>query len=550
MKIGILQQNFIIGDFAGNAEKIITGYHEACGEGAEIVVSSELALFGYPPQDMLERGDYIAEHNRQFKRLAKQVGEIPLIVGIVEKNSGVGKPLFNSAVVVQNGHIEFSQRKQLLPTYDVFDEQRYFEPRKKKSGIFIHNGKRIAILICEDIWGNEGTGYELYRDSPVKEIVDLGADILIVINGSPYQWGKGDIRFSLVSRIAQIAKCAVIYSNQVGGNTELVFDGRSFAVNEKGRCLGTLPAFEERVAVWDTEDKTKILFHCSDKNNAGDLYSALILGSRDYIKKMKRDTRVLIGLSGGIDSAVVACIAKEALGSENILGVGMPSKYSSPESVKDAELLAKNLGIEFRIIPIGDIYEVFGKILEPHIGWFEAGSRKGDVTEENVQARVRGLILMAIANREGRVVFTTGNKSEISVGYCTLYGDTVGGFAVLSDIPKTLVYRLASFINRNKIIIPQNTFDKSPSAELAPEQKDSDLLPPYHILDDIIQAYIEKGKSVDEIVALGYSFEIVRKVISLINKAEFKRRQMPPGLKVTSKAFGSGRRWPIIAKYI
>ena len=562
MKIGMLQLNFLVGDLVGNTDKIIAGYKKAVAMGAELVVASELALFGYPPKDMLCYKSCLDAQDRELYRLWKEIGNIGLIVGIAKPNHGNGKPLFNGAVLLRkNGQIDKSVGvcdKQLLPTYDVFDEHRYFESGNNPTEIFdIPNSgffnECVAILVCEDIWGgNENNqSHKLYQRDPVKELKNGDVNTLIVINGSPYYWGKGDVRFNLVSGIARKLNCNVVYVNQIGGNDDLVFDGRSFAVNENGECIAAAQTFVEEILIVDT-DSSKTVAYPSDGQNLEDpesiknLYQALVLGTHDYVRKNGFE-KVVIGLSGGIDSALTACIAVNALGKKNVLGITMPSPFSSQGSVDDSLTLAENLGIQIITIPIRDIFEEYGQTLKPI---FEG--KQLDVTEENIQARIRGNILMAVSNKFGYLVLSTGNKSELSVGYCTLYGDMAGGYAVISDQWKTQVYELAKFINQEdkQYTIPKNTIEKPPSAELRPNQKDTDSLPPYDILDSILRQYIEKQKGVNEIKIpeMFGGKEVVRKVIDLVNRAEHKRVQMPLGIKTSPKAFGSGRRWPIAAK--
>lgn len=555
MKITMLQQNFTVGDFEGNTAKILRGYKEACRNGAELVVSSELAIWGYPPKDMLERPGYVAKQDEYFENLCAEIGEVGLIIGITERNKSVGKPLFNSAVLIENGKVIATRCKTMLPTYDVFDESRYFQPGKEIARVVKYRGKRLGILVCEEIWKN-GTenpyGEPLYQCDPIEELKDDKPDILAVINGSPYYWGKGSVRFDLVGNIASRLNCPVIYVNQVGGNDDLIFDGRSFALDSSGRCMGAGNPSEEKIVMVDTESKIEILYQF-DQDQIKYLYDALVLGTRDYVKKTGHDTGV-VALSGGIDSAVTAHIAVDALGRKNVIGVGMPSPPYSPEdSLEDAWELAQMLDIKFHIIPIRDIYNSFGRALEPVIGWYEPGSCEGDVTEENIQPRTRGVLVMAMTNRKGPkkpLLISTGNKSEIAMGFCTLYGDTAGGLAPISDVWKTDVYDLANYINRFRNRIPKNTITKPPSAGLRVNQKDEDSLPPYRILDPILHAYIEEQKEFEEIVAMGHDGAVVRRVINQVNRNEFKRRQMPPGLKITSKAFGTGRRWPIAAKFL
>ena len=549
MRVAILQLNYTVGDFEGNAAKILQGYRRACKGGAEVVLGTELSLFGYPPLDLLERADYIARQYDELEKLISKIGNVPLVIGIAEKNENKkGKPLWNSAFVIHNGKIVHRARKTLLPTYDVFDESRYFEANDTPSRLWLHKGKKILILLCEDIWnGSENADNKLYDKDPLLEALAIHPDFVFVINGSPYFWGKGDVRLSLVSRIGRKMKCPVFYANQVGGNTDLVFDGRSFAVDGGGKCIGVAEVFAEEVLIVDSE-ATKAIPYSSDAGKPEELYSALVCGVRDYLTKIKNTKGVVIGLSGGVDSALVATIAVDALGAGKVRGIAMPSGFSSEESVIDAKTLAENLGIQFNIIPIKEAYASFGKILGPVIGW----EKPLALAEENIQARIRGLILMAISNREGNIVLTTGNKSEIAVGYCTLYGDMAGGYAVISDIPKTVVYKLAEYRNvkAGKDIIPRRTIEKAPSAELRPNQKDQDTLPPYDVLDDILQQYVEEQKGFNDIVKSGHNPKTVEWVIRTIARNEYKRRQMPPGPKVTGKAFGSGRRIPIAAKFI
>lgn len=554
MKIAMLQLNFTVGDLRGNAEKILVGYKMAVEQGAELVVSTELGIFGYPPKDMLEIASYVEEQYEIFRELERQVGDVGLVIGIAEPNKGNGKPLFNRAFLVQNGNLIQWETKTLLPTYDVFDEDRYFEPNHYSNAMVIkYKGKRLGMLICEDIWaGDEDSrGLSLYQKDPVYKFVDQPIDILIVPNGSPYYWGKGSVRFELVKDIATKIGCSVVYVNEVGGNDELVFDGRSFAVNKFGECIAAAAPFVEDICMVDTESIRQNGQYQFDKDQFQDLYDALVLGVRDYLTKIGAAQKgALVAISGGIDSAVVAKIAVDALGPDRVLGVSLPSSFSSEGSISDAKELARNLGIKLSVVPIADVYNVFGETVKGEIDWRVPGSVKGDVTEENVQARIRGMIMMAFSNRTGRIVLTTGNKSEIAVGYCTLYGDMVGGLAVISDLPKTLVYGLAGYINRVRNQIPESIINKAPSAELAPGQKDEDSLPPYKILDGILQLFVEEKMGLTEIVECGFEETTVRWVINAVTRNEFKRQQMSPGIKVTGKAFGSGRRFPIAAKFV
>jgi NAD+ synthase (glutamine-hydrolysing) len=563
MKIAILQLNLIVGDFFDNYRKIIAGYKKACALGAELVVGTELMLFGYPPRDLLLRKGCLEMQDQYLQAIAEHVGPIGLILGAALRNNWNGKPLFNSAVLIQNGALQRNVNKKLLPEYDVFEERLYFEPgNPESSNIIPYDPKlekgsavlpdeyiELAVIICEDGWGGtkSESGEKLYEHDPLATLAFCPPKMVIAINASPYSWGKGDIRFDLVSGIAKRLGCPVIYANQVGGNDELVFDGRSFVVDANGNCIGVAKTFEEDILFVDF-DNPVLAKYPSDTKNMKDLHDALVLGIRDYCRKTGF-TQTVIGLSGGIDSAVTAALAVQALGNENVLGVSMSSPYSSGESAFDAHELAENLKIKLKMASIEYLYRDAIRSLQVAINWHEPDEATGSITDQNIQARLRGLTLMAISNREGRLVLATGNKSEIAVGYCTLYGDMCGGFAPISDLPKTLVYRLADYINLNGEVIPQRTITKPPSAELAPDQKDTDSLPPYEILDPILRLYIEEQMDIREIAWRGFDETVVRDVIQKVNRAEYKRRQMAPGLKVTDKAFGTGRRMPIAAKY-
>jgi len=555
MKVAMLQLNFTIGDIEGNAQKILRGYKDACEQCADIVVSTELGLFGYPPRDLLLYDDYLDLQDEHLQHLMKHVGETLLIVGIAEKHKLINGslPLFNSAVVIYKGQIIHTQRKSLLPNYDVFDEKRYFEPFRNNFEFIPYPDKNIVLLICEDIWGGQEiiNGRKLYDHDPLEELESCDVETLIVINASPYYWGKGSLRFDLVAGIATSLNCDIIYANQVGANDELIFDGRSFAVNPLGNCIAAAKVFEEDLVIVDTDDKDASAEYLYDAGSQADLHDGLVLGIKDYLRKIGNKDGVVIGLSGGIDSAITAALAVEALGPDKVVGIAMPSKYSSQGSVIDAQALADNLEIPLKKIPILQVFSAFAGAVARVIGWATDVFKKGDVTEENVQARIRGMILMAFSNRTGKILLTTGNKSELAVGYCTLYGDMAGGLAAISDLPKTLVYQLAEYINRNGEVIPRNTIDKPPSAELSPDQKDSDTLPPYDVLDPILETYIENQMSLYQVIQLWPNEEeTIRKVVRMVNNNEFKRRQMPPGLRMTAKAFGSGRRMPIAAKFI
>jgi len=548
MRIALLQQNFLVGDIAGNAAKIREGYRRALSRGADLVVSTELSLLGYPPRDLLERRDVIAAQRKALEALAREVSGIPLVVGFAESNREPrGAPLFNAAALLRDGQVAEVRRKALLPTYDVFDEHRYFESWSAPQEPIMVAGKRIAILICEDIWNGieDPDGRRRYQEDPVEMLGEQGrVDALVVLNGSPYFWGKGDMRFSLVSAMARKLHAPVFYANQAGGNDELIFDGRSFAVNAKGECIGAAGAFQEDLLAVDSEN-AKPQTWTRDTGELGDLKKGLVLGLYDYLEKVAAfPGGAVLGLSGGIDSSLVACVAAEALGPDRVLGIAMPSPHSSQESVEDAEALARNLGIGFRIVPIAKAFRAYRDILEPVIGWQDPYT----VTEENLQARIRGMILMAIANREKRIVLGTGNKSELAVGYATLYGDMAAGLGVISDLPKMEVYALSRFLNRDRQRIPERVLAKAPSAELRPGQQDTDSLPPYENLDPLLHAYIEEWKGPEELISEGFDAGLVERVLAMVDRAEFKRRQAAPGLKVTTKAFGSGRRLPIAAK--
>jgi NAD+ synthase (glutamine-hydrolysing) len=550
MKIGILQQNYVVGDCAGNARKIFDGYTTLCQQGVDLVVGSELAVLGYPPQDLLEMPGKVLEQFDALKSLNEHIDKVGLIIGAALPNPTEGKSLFNSAIFIRKGGIVAERIKELLPTYDVFDERRHFEPGHRHPCVVNYLGKRIGILLCEDIWGGteNPTGEKLYSTDPVEDMVVQNPDIVVVVNASPYYWGKGSVRYSLVSSIAKRLKCLVVYVNQVGGNDELIFDGRSFAVNAGGICIATVPAFEEGLCVVDT-DSILAVPYLHDEYHDGDMYDALVLGTQDYLRKTGY-TKVVIGESGGIDSALVTCIAVDAIGAENVTAIGMPSEFSSSGSVNDARELCLNLGVRLEIISIADLYDTFGKSARGVIGWGGPGEFGKDVTQENVQARLRGMILMAYSNRKGALVLSTGNKSEMAMGYCTLYGDMVGGLSVISDVLKTWVYRLSRYVNdsRGKVVIPLSIIEKPPSAELRPDQKDQDSLPPYDILDVILKRNTEEGLDYYQIVKAGSPPEATAFALSKIAQNEYKRRQAAPGLKVTPKAFGPGRRMPIATK--
>ena len=541
MKIGILQLNFTVGDFRGNSEKLVSAYERAVREGAELCVGSELGLCGYPPRDLLNRRDFVESHERALREVAKRVGKVPLLIGGIEKtNQKTGRPLYNTAFLVEKGKTRAVARKILLPTYDVFDEDRYFEAGDKVGSVRIA-GKRVGVTICEDIWNDEDLWPERrYRIDPVRELAKKGMDLLINLSASPWNIGKEKVRYRLLAEVAKREKIPVIQVNQVGGNDELVFDGQSLGVGVKGGLLARGVAFMEDVKVVDIGGKEEKPVWAGDEEQ---VFQALVLGTRDYLQKCGFQ-EVVLGLSGGIDSALVAVVAAEALGKDKVLGVAMPSRFSSAGSSADAEALAKRLGIRYQKIPIEDTFAAMLRSIAP-----AREGRSGGLTEENLQSRIRGMTLMAISNDSGRLLLTTGNKSEMAVGYCTLYGDMCGALAVIADVPKTLVYRISRWINREREIIPKNSIEKAPSAELRPDQKDQDSLPPYEELDRILESYVVNEGSIQGMVKKGISKVLAEEMVRKIDISEYKRRQAAPGLKVTTKAFGVGRRIPLAQRF-
>jgi NAD+ synthase (glutamine-hydrolysing) len=539
MKLALMQLNPIIGDLQGNANLIAESVRQA---KADLAVTSELALLGYPPRDLLLYKDFVSRSWEVLEQLAADLRDASyVLVGLAEPNpSDVGRPLFNSAALLHKGKVERTFHKTLLPTYDVFDEDRYFEPGSELQ-ILELNGIRLGISICEDIWNDRDFWKRRrYHVDPIEELVEAGAEAVINLSASPFTVGKQLFREAMISSIARKYKVPFVYINQVGGNDDLVFDGRSCAFNREGHLIARAKAFQEDLNVVDLNAMSGTIEE-DDFSPEAEIWRALVLGTRDYVKKCGfRD--VLLGLSGGIDSALTAAIASEALGPENVLGVLMPSPYSSRGSIEDSMCLAQNLGIRTLIIPITEIMASIEERLRPAFG-----DRPRDVTEENIQARIRGNLLMSLSNKYGSVLLTTGNKSELAVGYCTIYGDMSGGLAVISDVPKTFVYRLARWLNltRGREIIPDATITKVPSAELRPDQIDQDSLPPYDILDHILHKHIEQHQSAEEIIAGGFDPTIVHRILSLVKNAEFKRKQAAPGIKVTDRAFGSGWRMPI-----
>jgi NAD+ synthase (glutamine-hydrolysing) len=545
MKIALAQFNPTVGDFEGNAARIVSLATEAKQRGADLAVFSELCVCGYLPLDLLERPAFIERNHETLKCIAMQM-PLPAIVGYagrVERDRA-GKSIANRAALIDEGRVVFEQSKMLLPTYDVFDESRYFQPGERQY-VYGLDREQLGITICEDVW-NDKTFWAnpMYARDPVTELVAQGTSVLLNISASPYTLEKRTLRLQMLRSLARHHRRPIIYVNQVGGDDSLIFDGASIAITPDGRIAARAKAFEEDVVLFDTVTGEGDI-HEQPEDEIAYAYQALVTGTRDYVRKC-RFSKAIVALSGGIDSAVVASIAVAALGPRNVLGVSMPGPYSSEGSRTDAKTLADNLGIEFLTIPIGEVFESYRKVLQPAFG-----DRKPDTTEENIQARIRGNYLMALSNKFGSMVLSTGNKSESAVGYCTLYGDMAGGLAVISDVPKLMVYELAHYINRERELIPRSTITKPPSAELRPDQKDTDSLPPYEVLDRILKAYIEEVKAPEQIAAeLGYDLKLVREIAALVDRNEYKRKQAAPGLKITSRAFGFGRPFPIAQRFI
>jgi NAD+ synthetase len=549
LKIGILQLNSTIGDFAANRQKLLAGYEKACALGAEFILAPELFLCGYPPRDLLLRADFIETNLAALEVTAKSAGAIPLCVGYVDRNSeNPGRTLRNSAAVLQNGKIIWRTHKSLLPTYDVFDEDRYFEPARNVAP-FAFNGRKLGLTICEDIWNDEDFWPErLYRRDPIKELIGQGAEIILNISASPWHDGKEKTRLEMLRRVAHDEKIPVVQVNSVGANDELIFDGHSVVINSHGKIVALANGFASDILVADVaalDAKTVGWIPTSDKfpPREQQIFSALSLGIRDYVHKCGFKT-VIVGLSGGIDSALVAVLAADALGAENVFGVSMPARYSSAGSLTDAEVLAKNLGIRYEVLPIEPAFLA----VEKQLATVFAGTKPNEA-EENMQSRLRGVTLMALSNKFGALVLTTGNKSEMAVGYCTLYGDMDGALGPLADVLKTDVYKIANWVNREREVIPQNSLCKPPSAELRPNQTDQDSLPPYETLDAVLDLYVVKNLGKEEIIARGFDSAVVNDVINKINFSEYKRRQAAPGLKISPRAFGMGRRIPIAQQF-
>jgi NAD+ synthetase len=543
MKIGIAQINSVVGDFPGNAKRLIAAYRECVDQGAELVITPELSLVGYPPRDLVFKSNFVPKCLQALDYLAGEIREIPLLVGYVDHHHPrqPGKPFRNAAAWLENGEIRHRVWKTLLPTYDVFDERRYFEPAESSEPIE-WNGKRIGITICEDIWTEDYLEIPFYDRNPVDELAGKGIDLILNLSASPYHLGKPAQRRSMIGAIARSTKVPVVYCNAIGGHDQLVFDGHSLVVGSNGRTITQFAGFEESCRTIDPF-LTSENDDADEEADASQLYRALVLGLRDYAQK-SGFTSACLGLSGGIDSALTAVIAADALGRENIHGLTMPSPYSSRGSVDDSFALAKNLGIRCDEISIRAPFESIKATMH---SLFEG--KPEDVTEENMQARIRGLLLMALSNKDNHLLLTTGNKSELSVGYCTIYGDMCGGLAVISDLPKTRVYEISRWLNREREIIPWNTIEKAPSAELRPNQKDQDTLPAYDTLDAILELYVEHHLSTDDIISRGFDEPTVRWIQRRVDLNEWKRHQAAPGLRVTTKAFGIGRRMPIVQRF-
>ena len=543
MKIALGQINPTVGDFSGNAAKHVEFSRRAREAGAGLILFPELSVCGYPPRDLVERPSFVHRNRETAEQIASQARGIAVICGLVTPaESETGKSVMNSAALLQDGKVAFLQSKMLLPTYDVFDEMRNFAPAKSQE-LFSLCGNRVALTICEDAWNDKlFWPKRLYIVDPIDALVRAGGNLVLNISASPFWIGKREVRRDMLASIARQHKVPVAMVNQVGGNDSLVFDGSSIVLNAEGKVIAQGRSFEEDLIYFDSKALTGDL-HEAMQGEEASVYAALVMGTRDYMYKCGF-RKAIIGLSGGIDSALTAVLAADAVGPENVIGVGMPGPYSSAGSIDDARALAKNLGVRFELLSINAVFEAYRQTLkEVFVG------REEDTTEENIQSRARGTLLMALSNKFGAIVLSTGNKSELGVGYCTLYGDMVGGLAVISDLPKTLVYRLSHYVNSRHAVIPAATLQKPPSAELRPNQKDSDSLPPYEILDAVLEDYVEDAHSVERIAAdHGFDIEVVRRVVRLVDRAEYKRQQAAAGIKISPKAFGYGRRFPIAAK--
>ncbi len=544
MKIALAQINPTVGDFTGNLEKIVAFSRRAADQGARLTVFSELAICGYPPADFLEKPSFLARCRTSVEELSSATKELKtaVLAGVALPYCGdSGKPAVNAAVLLDAGRLLLEQHKRLLPFYDVFDEQRYFSPSRAQQVVDL-DGVRLAITICEDAWNDKNFWpRRLYSIDPMEELMRQNPALHINLSSSPFWHHKRELRLQMLSAIARRDRIPVLLSNQVGGNDSLIFDGSSLALNAQGELIAQAATFEEDLVIVEPFGAQPISPPAQDDTEGA--YRALVLGTRDYVRKCGF-RKVVVALSGGIDSALVAAIATEALGAENVIGVGMPSPYSSRGSIDDSRELAANLGIRFELIGITGLFNEFTHSLEPLF----VGTQP-DTTEENIQSRIRGSLLMALSNKFSALVLTTGNKSEMAVGYCTLYGDMVGALAVIGDLVKTRVYAICRWLNRDRQVIPVAIIEKPPSAELRPDQKDTDSLPPYDILDPILEAYVERYETPEQIVAAhGFSLELVQHVVRLVERSEYKRQQAAPVLKVTSKSFGMGRRFPIAVK--
>lgn len=542
MKIALAQLNYHIGNFVSNEEKILQNIYRAKDQGADLIVFSELAISGYPPRDFLEFEDFIDKCWESTEKIAKSCQDIAVIMGLPTRNmADKGKPLFNSAAFIADGKIQAIKNKSLLPNYDIFDEYRYFEPNKEFS-CFSFKGKKIALTICEDLW-NIGDD-PLYTINPMDELMKESPDLMINIAASPFHFEQRKVRKEILRKNVEKYQIPLFYVNHVGAQTELLFDGGSLVMNEKAELVGEMRYFEEDFQVFDSQDLKASPAPQNEPEKMELIHDALVMGIRNYFEKLGFK-KAILGLSGGIDSAVTLVLAVKALGAENVRSILLPSQYSSDHSVKDAEDLAKNLGSPYDIIPIKNIYEAFENELQEQFAGLAFG-----IAEENIQARSRGVILMALSNKFGYILLNTSNKSEAAVGYGTLYGDMNGGLSVLGDVYKIDVFALARYMNKDAEVIPWNTITKPPSAELRPDQKDSDSLPDYEILDEILFQYIEKRQGPKELIEMGFEEKLVHRILRLVNLNEYKRYQTPPILRVSSKAFGMGRRIPIVAKYL
>jgi len=543
VKIALGQINPTVGDFSGNAAKIIDFARRARQAGAGLILFPELSVCGYPPRDLVERPWFVARNRETLDHIATATPDIAVICGLVTPaHAETGKSVMNSAALLEDGKLAFLQSKMLLPTYDVFDEMRNFAPARAQE-LFDFCGKRMALTICEDAWNDKDFwNKRMYGFDPVETLVRAGGNFVLNISASPFWLGKRELRRDMLATIARNDHVPVVMVNQVGGNDSLLFDGSSLVLNREGEIIAQGKSFEEDLVCFDSATLTGEM-HWQIEGEEASAFAALVLGTHDYVRKCGF-RKVIVGLSGGIDSALTAVIAAEAVGPDNVIGVGMPGPYSSLGSIADARALAQNLGIRFELLPIGPIVESYRQTLKDVFSGL-----KEDVTEENIQSRARGSLLMALSNKFNAIVLSTGNKSELAVGYCTLYGDMVGGLAVISDVPKTLVYGISRYLNSRRPLIPQASLEKPPSAELRPNQKDSDTLPPYDVPDAILEDYVEESHSPARIAEeRGFDLQQVRSVTRMIDRAEYKRQQAAPGIKITAKAFGYGRRFPIAAK--